>query len=289
MHIGPQDLRTLQQVSSLSPAASIQVAPSTSSSDISMAPLALKLAFHALGFASCFTAFSELQTVSAVSGVDIEDEFGGHWQFLTNIGLTFTGISFFLSILLDLAPHVKALRSAKLFFATPALPAEFLIAALYWTLLSISPDLLIMPVKKEDPLNPGVFIEHSVRLPLWLDLRLHAFPGVLMLIDYYAFSPSWSKNTHALFVGGLPTLIYVSWATVCAHFNGHYPYPLLTEASPTGRVGIYAGSLAVMISLTVFFRESHVWLDKALHTGVAGSGAGSSRGKVDLKGKKKAL
>ncbi|KAK0522541.1 hypothetical protein OC834_006245 [Tilletia horrida] len=254
-----------------------------------MASLAIKLAFHALGFASCYSAFTELHTVSAVSGVDIESEFGGHWQFLTNIGLSFTAASFALSLLLDLAPHFKPLRSAKLFFATPALPAESLIAALYWTLLSINPDLLIMPIKKEDPLNPGMFIEESIRLPFWLDLRLHAFPGVLMLIDYYALSPAWSKNTHALIVGGVPTLIYVGWATVCAHFNGHYPYPLLTHASSVGRLGIYAGSLVVMISLTVFFRESHVYVDKLLRTGVAGTGAGSARGKVDMKGKKKAL
>ncbi|KAL9933649.1 hypothetical protein V8E36_007307 [Tilletia maclaganii] len=254
-----------------------------------MAPLALKLAFHAVGFASCFSAFTELHTVSAISGIDIESEFGGHWQFLTNIGLSFTAVSFALSLLLDLAPHVKPLRAAKLFFATPALPAEALIAALYWTLLSINPDLLIPSVKKPDPSNPGAFIMESIRLPIWLDLRLHAFPGVLMLIDYYAFSPAWSKNTHALIVGGVPTLIYVAWATLCAHFNGHYPYPLLTEASIPARLGIYAGSLAVMISLTVFFRESHVHVDKLLNTGVAGTGAVSSRGKVDLKGKKKAL
>ncbi|CAD6932650.1 unnamed protein product [Tilletia controversa] len=253
-----------------------------------MAPLALKLAFHVLGFASCFSAFNELHTVSAISGHDIEQEFGGHWQFLTNIGLSFTAASFALSILLDFAPHFKPLRAAKLFFATPALPAESLIAALYWTLLSISPDLLIMPSQTEDPLT-GKIILTSIRLPIWLDLRLHAFPGVLMLIDYYFFSPAWSENTQALVVGGAPTLVYIAWVTVCAHFNGHYPYPLLTEASVLGRLGIYAGSLAVMISLTIFFRATHVSVDKLLHTGVAGTGAGSSRGKIDLKGKKKAL
>ncbi|KAE8211492.1 hypothetical protein CF327_g4750 [Tilletia walkeri] len=254
-----------------------------------MAPLALKLGFHLLGFASCFSAITELHTVSDLSGHDIGNEFGGHLQFLTNIGLGFTCVSFALSILQDFIPHNKPLRATKLFFQVPALPAEFLISALYWSLLSISPDLLIMPSKIEDPNNPGAFILHSIRLPMFLDLRLHAFPGVLMLIDYYAFSPAFSKATHAAIVGGVPTVLYISWATLCAQMNGKYPYPLLTEASIPLRAAIYSGSLAVMVGLTVFFRSTHVHVDKFLNTGVAGTGAGSSRGVVDLKGKKKAL
>ncbi|KAE8218976.1 hypothetical protein CF319_g7244 [Tilletia indica] len=86
--------------------------------------------------------------------------------------------------------HNKPLRATKLFFQEPALSAEFVIFA------STCPSC---PAVSKT--HPGTFILNSIPLPMFLDLRLHVFPGVLMLIDYYALSPAFSKATHATIIG----------------------------------------------------------------------------------------
>lgn len=69
----------------------------------------------------------------------------------------------------------------------------------------------------------------------------------------------WTK-TAALTSTPAPTS---AWAEVCAHFNGHYPYPLLDVLSPPARGALYIGCAAVFVAVLELVQRLHSRLDKA--------------------------
>lgn len=109
-----------------------------------------------------------------------------------------------------------------------------------------------------------------LRIPLNLDLSLHAAPCVALLLDFYLFEVKYSKR-HARYGGAAVAAIagiwYASWVEYCASYNGiceyhsyssqvHFlrsclvPYPFLTLNTFPVRVGIYSG--ATMMSYLFF-------------------------------------
>lgn len=63
-----------------------------------------------------------------------------------------------------------------------------MVSLLYWSLVSISPDLLIPPkvYKNAD----GELVKKSLRLPLMIDLAMHLAPAVwLVIVSSESFLP----------------------------------------------------------------------------------------------------
>lgn len=140
------------------------------------------IVWHILALAVFTYAFQSLHQLSTISGFDIESQFGGHYQFLTNLGLWISRLGMILALLNDFVPNKALLKRAKMSVCVAALPIETLISILYWSVMSINPELLIPPKKVADPSNPAQFIFETIRIPLSIDLSLHAAPAMFLLV-----------------------------------------------------------------------------------------------------------
>lgn len=83
-----------------------------------------------------------------------------------------------------------------------------LISLLYWSLLTVNPDLLTPPRQIADPDNPGQILFESVRLPLALDLALHALPATFLWLDFLLFSKPFPKSVRPALVSVAATVAY---------------------------------------------------------------------------------
>jgi uncharacterized protein (DUF486 family) len=140
------------------------------------------ITWHILALSVFTYAFKCLDSLGSISGFDITSQYGGHSQFLTNWGLYISRIAMGLALFSDLLPQVPAIRTAKAAVSVAALPMETLISLLYWSILTLNSDLLIPPKQVADPNNPAQLINESIRLPLNIDLSLHAAPTVFLLV-----------------------------------------------------------------------------------------------------------
>ncbi|PWN25657.1 hypothetical protein BDZ90DRAFT_208682, partial [Jaminaea rosea] len=196
---------------------------------------------YSIGLASCSFAFSQFAQLEILAGIDLSSQFGGHYQFLTNLSLAFTFATLLASLAHTLSPSVRPLRVVKRLLATFTLPAELMVSLLYWTVLAINPSLLIPEREVADPLNPGQFVMEPVRLPWVVDLTMHAFPAIFLVVDFLFFSPPLPLSVRRLttswptYSAGLAVFAYWGWESLCASKNGHYPYPLLGLMSTTQR------------------------------------------------------
>jgi len=128
-----------------------------------------------------------------------------------------------------------------------ALPLAFVISSIYWTLLLLFPSLILQKMSTEqEPSSEAV--PELLRIPLNVDLALHASPLISLLIDFFAFEKRYPAK-HVKGVAPLVVLVstiwYASWAEYCATFNGSFPYPFLTENDFNGRVIIYVSVAAL--------------------------------------------
>ena len=103
------------------------------------------------------------------------------------------------------------------------------------------------------------------RIPLHVDLGMHALPGVALVLDFMIFEKRYSDKTarrYALPVAVLATVLYTSWAEHCAKINGTckvsssemssrsngyflpVPYPFLNTSFEI-RLAIYAGATGI--------------------------------------------
>lgn len=143
---------------------------------------ALRSIWYSMGLASCSFAFSQFKHLEAITGSAITKQFGGHYQFLTNISLFLTFVTLLLSLSHTLSPSLPFTRELKTLASIMTMPMEVLVSILYWTVLAIDPKLLIPQKRVDDPLNPGQFVMETIRLPLMVDLSMHAFPAILLLV-----------------------------------------------------------------------------------------------------------
>lgn len=112
----------------------------------------------------------------------INDSYGWHLQYLTNIGLAVSTLSFFFDLLSDLtlSPTLFALQNVLCEVASPLSP---LVSSLYYSLRTIDSRLIIL----EWSPNPRVLTY----------LSFHPFPTVLLMLDHLFFSPP-GKLKHCL-------------------------------------------------------------------------------------------
>ncbi|KAF2803516.1 uncharacterized protein BDZ99DRAFT_576008 [Mytilinidion resinicola] len=161
----------------------------------------------------------------------INQGFGGHYQFLTNITLVLAAAASVLGALEILnAPRlIQSLKARILFLATPL---SLLITATYWPLYLLRPAVL-----KDTTIAPFA--------PLKKDIGFHLLPALFVLADVinftprrYAPSPLRALGVFGTFLGG-----YGAWLWLCWSKNGIPPYPVLEKMD----VGTMAG-LAVAVA-----------------------------------------
>lgn len=231
---------------------------------------ALQSIWYGVGLASCSFAFFQFQELEKLTGVDLSSQFGGHYQFLTNISLVLTSVTLLLGITRAVSSSLPLVRELKSLASTITMPIEVMVSLLYWTFLAIDPALLIPSRKVPDTLNPGQFVMETVRLPLLIDLCMHAFPAILLLVDFLVFSPPLPLRCPSvltswpIWTSVLSTMSYCLWAEVCNAHNGHYPYPLLSMLSTPHRVALYIACGLTMGVVLVASNALHCILDQAL-------------------------
>ncbi|KAI0341803.1 hypothetical protein BDW22DRAFT_1429906 [Trametopsis cervina] len=172
----------------------------------------------------------------------VKNQVGGHFQFLTIQGLAVAWLTMVLSLIADVT-HIQAVVRFKRALFMVAMPLAAVISSIYWTLLLFFPTLILrVPEPGElGPTSSGE-VPELLRIPIGLDLSLHAVPGAALLLDFYLFEVKYASS-YARYGGAAVCLIAASgyswWAEYCASFNKIFPYPFLTNNDFPGRVGIY--------------------------------------------------
>jgi hypothetical protein len=153
------------------------------------------------------------------------------------------------------------------------------VSSFYWVLLLLSPSLILIPEHDQPAASPSMDIVLS-RIPLSIDLALHATPVLTLLVDFILLERKYSKKVAsygAPLVVALWTLWYSLWVEYCARFNGsckrsfsgeellltknHFasvPYPFLENPFEI-RVAIYI--FTVVLALLSF------WAINSMHPG----------------------
>ncbi|KAI8984680.1 FAR-17a/AIG1-like protein-domain-containing protein [Mycotypha africana] len=137
--------------------------------------------------------------------------YGGHFQYLTIMGLLVATLMFMVRIIHLLSGTMKVVYETLTAIATPI---EGLVSVLYWPLVLYDKSLLI----PEDTVFD---------LPLKLDVCLHLFPTVVCWIDFMVFNTSYKRSPlHILAIYAF-TMFYYVWLNICFEHNGFWPYPML--------------------------------------------------------------
>ncbi|KAL7409267.1 FAR-17a/AIG1-like protein [Mrakia frigida] len=197
-----------------------------------------------------YWGFHKLHTADFLS--DIDNQYGGHWQFLTILGLWTSLLYLFISIFTPLLPSV--LHPLKRIILLLALPVETVITSIYWSLILLAPQLILPPATPVEgevqPEEPNLF-----RIPLSMDLALHAVPAVILLLEFFGWEKAyrgWRGSWGAAAVAAFAAVAYGTWSERCgARNNGLFPYPFLTFNTYETRLCIYGG--ATTFALFFFF------------------------------------
>ncbi|GAN10774.1 integral membrane protein [Mucor ambiguus] len=136
--------------------------------------------------------------------------YGGHFQFLTVVGLLVTTLSFTVRIINLLTGTLGPVYEALTAIATPV---EGLISALYWPIVLYDKKMLVP--------DDTIF-----DLPLALDISLHLIPTIVCWADFMIFNTKFKRSPiHILAIYAF-TMAYFVWVNVCYEHNGYWPYPL---------------------------------------------------------------
>ncbi|KAI9499571.1 FAR-17a/AIG1-like protein [Zychaea mexicana] len=150
--------------------------------------------------------------------------FGGHFQYLTILGLSTATIAFLFRLFMCFMPGV--FEAAYEFVFNLALPLEGLVCCLYWGMSLIDPTFI---TPKDMP-----------PIPLIVDCTLHLYPAVFLWIDFLIFNTEFRRSArHVTAIYGSGISYYV-WSCICHSMNSHYPYPFLDKMSEQQRIMFYA-------------------------------------------------
>ncbi|ORY25722.1 FAR-17a/AIG1-like protein [Naematelia encephala] len=220
--------------------------PEVKGKAVTATPKIARLVFHSLAAALMANGFAGLQGMTMSK--HIQPQYGGHLQYLTILGLIGSGLVMLLSAASDMLPSVKALKKIKRTFLLFALPVELVISSIYWPLVLLAPHLMFPPnpdlVSSPEPSSiPQADL--LFRIPLWMDLSMHALPAAVLLLDFFALERRYTPPASTF---GAPILAftfggaYANWIEHCASINGKFPYPFLTVLDFQGRVAVYVGA-----------------------------------------------
>lgn len=206
---------------------------------------------HGLGLLSFGFSF---QYIIAHPNV-INRGFGGHFQFLTNIGntsdfhqsqlscvgvwrlvaLLLSTLAFTFGMLSDLIPSI-ALNRLRRIVRFIAMPLEVTITLSYW-LVYFSNTSLIVDQRASPP------------MPLCRDLGFHFLPTIFLLADYTVLPPKRAlqmRTGFAVVVFGGALSLYWLWLATCYQRNGYWPYPILARIGPLVKAILIAATTVMM-------------------------------------------
>ncbi|KAI0928613.1 hypothetical protein AcW2_004570 [Taiwanofungus camphoratus] len=155
---------------------------------------------------------------------------GGHFQYLTIIGLCVAWLTMIFGLGADMFPSFTISRKIKRTILMVALPVAVVVTTVYWSLFLFMPNMILRPLPDALMPEPDQTVPSSVsegselqRIPLKLDLALHAAPAISLLIDFTFFERKYTK-AEAVYGGVVICAIagasYASWVEYCAKFNG---------------------------------------------------------------------
>lgn len=131
--------------------------------------------------------------------------FGGHYQFLTILGLSLAQCTFVVGFLADITLSPQLFRLKNILSVCSA-PLEVLISILYWGLCAIDKSLVFPPESQLDFLP---------------DFGFHAAPAVFLATDLLLLSPPWTVNAYsALALSEVLAFSYWFWVEYCFSHNG---------------------------------------------------------------------
>nr|GAT47211.1 MFS general substrate transporter [Mycena chlorophos] len=176
----------------------------------------------------------------------IEQQYGGHMQYLTIQGLAIAWLTMTIATVDDVL-SIPTLRALKRGLFIIAMPLATVVSSIYWTLLLAAPQLILQAM----PTDSQVLMV----IPLHVDLCLHAVPAASLLLDFLLFERRYNRTA---MVWVAPTVVlgftvgYGWWVEHCAKQNGAFPYPFLTLNPLDIRLRIYLGAgLAAYLMLTL--------------------------------------
>ncbi|KZO95803.1 hypothetical protein CALVIDRAFT_598864 [Calocera viscosa TUFC12733] len=208
------------------------------------------LLFHTAAASIMIWAYSSL-SLSPMHPI-IMSRKGGHWGFLTIQGLGFATVTVGLGLVCDLLPGLKSLNTMKRYFQMISIALACTISSIYWSLLFFAPGLILprLPHAATNPMSivPGEPSSESrlIRIPLHLDLALHAAPGLSMALDFFLFEKRYTRD-QAWRQAPLMVLLFVFWYGGLTEYlgvlnDGIMPYPFLTLSPLPIRAAIYSGA-----------------------------------------------
>ncbi|SCZ99563.1 BZ3500_MvSof-1268-A1-R1_Chr3-1g06102 [Microbotryum saponariae] len=212
----------------------------------------LSVGLHLVGLAILSNAFRLLWTPSPVKEY-MDGQFGGQWNFLTVLSLAVSWLTFAVAVLKDALPSVRLFDRLKTTLMIVAVPVEGLVSLLYWGMQFYDPSLL----------TPQGTI---FKIPLFLDISIHAFPALLLWTDFLVFSPPMSKKANPLLISTVATMGYTTWMEYTSHHNQWFPYPFLSELTRIQRASFYIAMIPVLLGL--------FYLANGIHRSVRGRPAG---------------
>ncbi|KAF8710992.1 NOL1 NOP2 sun family, partial [Rhizoctonia solani] len=226
--------------------------------------------FHAASMSIMAYGFMSLGTVT--SNEWISKQTGGHWQFLTILGLAAAWVTIALSLLGDLFPSSQSVSGIKRSLLMISLPVSIIVSGIYWTLMLALPHLILPPIEtSSEPVEPSSAPEapQFYRIPLKMDLALHLVPSISLVLDFFILERKYAARqlkTQAPFLATLAAVSYATWAEYCASKNGAFPYPFLTISPFHIRVVIYA--VTTLLAYLSLLGLNYVHPRQALATGV---------------------
>ncbi|KAI0387259.1 FAR-17a/AIG1-like protein [Hypomontagnella monticulosa] len=198
----------------------------------------LSMLLHLAGIASFSASFRFLGTWDT----PMSNSFGGHYQFLTIIGLSLAQCTFIVGLLADttLSPQLFQLKNI---LSVCSAPLEVLISILYWGLCAIDKSLVFPP---------------EFQLDFLPDFGFHAAPAIFLAIDLLLLSPPWTVNAYsALALSEALAFLYWFWVEYCFSHNGWYPYPIFGILSTWQRALLFTFSASLMTGSTMLLKWTY--------------------------------
>lgn len=156
---------------------------------------------HAAGIVSFLATFRFLNNWET----PISASFGGHYQFLTIIGLALALCTFAVGLVADLTLS-PSLFQVKNSLAVCSAPLEVLISILFWGLCAIDKSLVFPPDSELDFLP---------------NFGFHAAPGLFLSLDLLLLSPPWTIDGFAaVALSQTLAFLYWFWTEYCYRRNG---------------------------------------------------------------------
>lgn len=193
---------------------------------------------HLAGIASFAASFKFLQGWET----PMSAAFGGHFQFLTIIGLALALCTFVVGFLADVTLSSRLFKLKNILSVCSA-PLEVLISILYWGLCAIDKSLVVPP---------------DMVLNFLPDFGFHAAPALFLATDLLILSPPWAIHGFAaLALSECLAFLYWFWVEYCFSRNGWYPYPIFDILNTWQRVLLFTFSASLMTGSTMLLKWTY--------------------------------